>query len=134
MRYYLDLLWGIQYVALAWILLVHWVFEWRGRPARLLCTCSMFPTQRHHLDTPWLLVSCIATGAVSVTDLAVVTFTGIDWIALIFSVVYAIWSWVYYKRWKKHNKGGKHGSLAKLLARVKVTTGGLRVVPVKGDA
>lgn len=134
MKYYLDLLTGIQWIALAWILFIHWVAEWRGRPAWMVCSCRMFPAQRHHLDTPWLLVSSIATGAVAVTMLAIVAFEGLDWIALVFSIVYVTWSSVYYKRWKKHKKGGKNGSLAKLLARVKVTAGGLRVVPVKGDA
>lgn len=134
MNVYLAILSGISWAALVAGFVLIWG-EWIGHPRMLLCDCRMFPDRSRHLDTPYLLGASIVCAVISVTDLARLVFSdhGWNWARFGFAVFYALWSLSWYRKWKKHKRGGKHGSLAKLLARVKVTVAGLRIVPIPGE-
>ena len=135
MTVYLGILDAIWYAGIIALGILVWG-EGLGRPRAMICDCRMFPERLHHLDTPFLLGVAISCAVISVTDLANFAFSdhGWRWVKFGFAVLYALWSLAYYRKWKKHKRGGKHGSLAKLLAKVKVTAAGLRVAPVRGGA
>jgi len=131
---YLWLLSAVSWASLVVASILIWG-EILGRPKVMVCDCRMFPERSHHLDTPFLLGASISCAGISVTDLSSLVFSpeGWRWMHFGFAILYALWSLSYYRRWKKHKRGGKHGSLAKLLAKVKITVAGLRVVPVRGE-
>lgn len=123
---YLDVLRSVQFATV--LTLTPLLFPWL-LPARMRCGCTLV-RRRPHLVTGLLLLACILTGIIAAITLYRAFFQWPWWI--IACVVYAFWSWEFYREWKKHKNNRKNGSLAKLLAKVKVTAAGLRVVPVKG--
>jgi hypothetical protein len=128
MNVFLGILDAAAFQINLFVVVLIWSEIW-GVPRKILCSCSLFPLP-HHMNTPALLATWIGCAVMAVDDLLRAAFLK-DWFAIPLAVLFAFLSWRYYERWKKHRKGRKNGSLAKLLAKVKITSAGLRVVPVK---
>jgi hypothetical protein len=101
-------------------------------PPRLICKCGAPGFQRPHLKRPWLLVAGTMYGLAGMNDLFKFIretdpmsrgFWGL------FGVMFVLVSVIYLRRWRRHPKDKNRHPLGRILAVVRETAAGLRIVP-----